>query len=71
MDLFSVLGGVYYTQLGQYDSAQFNDKKVLDALAKFQQNLAGIGEKIRDINTNRPLHYPYLIPDQIPQSINI
>lgn len=71
LDLLAILGGVYYTQLGQYDSDQFNDKQVEVALNRFQRNLEGIGVQIEEENKKRPLSYPYFIPDQIPQSINI
>jgi arachidonate 15-lipoxygenase len=71
LDLLALLGGVYYTQLGQYDSAQFKDNKVIEALGRFQRNLEGIGVQIKKDNESRPLPYPYMIPDQIPQSINI
>jgi hypothetical protein len=36
----------------------------------FRQNLAGIESTIQDRNRTRPV-YPYLLPSQIPQSINI
>ena len=71
LDLLTLLGGVYYTQLGQYDSGQFKDKQVNDALDRFQRNLVGIGVQIRQDNKTRPLKYPYFLPDKIPQSINI
>ena len=71
LDLLALLGGVYYTQLGQYDSGQFKDKQVNVALDRFQRNLAGIGVQIREDNKTRPLKYPYFIPDNIPQIINI
>ncbi|HFD12897.1 MAG TPA: lipoxygenase [Crenotrichaceae bacterium] len=70
-DLLAVLGGVYYTQLGQYDHKHFKDNRVKIALERFQQNLHNIGTQIINDNENRPLKYPYLIPEQIPQSINV
>jgi arachidonate 15-lipoxygenase len=71
LDLLALLGGVYYTQLGQYDSGQFKDQQVNTALERFKRNLAGIGVKIREDNKTRPLKYPYFDPEKIPQSINI
>ncbi len=71
LDLLAILGGVYYTRLGQYACCQFKDKRVIEALGRFQSNLEGIGAQIRNDNANRPLQYPYLIPSQIPQSINV
>ena len=71
LDLLALLGGIYYTQLGQYNSGQFKDNKVIEALGRFQRNLEGIGVQIKKDNESRPLPYPYMIPDQIPQSINI
>jgi arachidonate 15-lipoxygenase len=71
VDLLALLGGVYYTQLGQYSTDHFTNEDVKLALTRFQLNLEGIGAQITTENSSRPLNYPYLIPDQIPQSINI
>jgi arachidonate 15-lipoxygenase len=70
----ALLGGVYYTQLGQYRPDHF-DKKITDGpLRIFQNSLSTISIRIKDDNGDnqkRPLPYPYLNPEKIPQSINI
>ena len=53
LELLAGLGGVYYTQLGQYDSGQFKDDKVSEALEHFQKDLHNIGMKISKDNANR------------------
>jgi arachidonate 15-lipoxygenase len=65
------VGGIYFTQLGQYHICHFNDPRVRGPLAVFQQELARAEEVIRDRNMNRPLPYPFLLPSQIPASTNI
>jgi arachidonate 15-lipoxygenase len=65
------VGGVYYTQLGEYPICQFNDPRVRGPLATFQQELRRAEQIIRDRNTTRPLPYPYLLPSRIPASTNI
>mmetsp|Transcript_6743 Transcript_6743/g.10664 ORF Transcript_6743/g.10664 Transcript_6743/m.10664 type:complete len:655 (-) Transcript_6743:39-2003(-) len=79
------LGGVHYTTLGQYRDSQFVDKRVAAPLKVFQTKLRGAATKIDVRNAQRvaawagklPLDvakhwaYEYLLPQNIPQSINI
>lgn len=71
MEFLQLLGGVYYTQLGDYGSRWFGDPKVREILSRFQQELRDIKSTIEDRNKTRLAPYPFLIPDQIPQSINM
>ena len=71
IDLLALLGGVYYTQLGHYETGHFKNERAKQALATFQRNLEGVGLDISEANKHRRLAYPYLMPDQIPQSINV
>lgn len=69
-----LLGGVYFTRLGQYDRHQrgdwFSDARVVEPLAAFQNNLAAVERTIGARNLERPSYDP-LLPSRIPQSINI
>lgn len=71
LDLLALLGGVYYTQLGQYGDGYFSNGQVKAALSQLHSNLEGVSQQIKTANKTRPLDYPYLLPQQIPQSINI
>lgn len=66
-----LLGSVYYTQLGGYSKKQFTDSKVNAALKKFQNRLKDIEKEITQKNSSRIMPYKFLLPSQIPQSINI
>ncbi|MBC7968347.1 MAG: lipoxygenase [Fuerstia sp.] len=70
MEVCTLLGGVHYTQLGQYGFAHFHDQRVSAPLGIFQKRLADTGRTIAERNlTRRP--YETLAPSGIPQSINI
>ena len=83
----TLLGGIYYTKLGQYIEGTFPDK-VKPVLATYQKELAEIAKEIEAENKTRvaaweghngdvPIefqkHWAYttLLPDKVPQSINI
>ncbi len=69
-----LLGGIYFTRLGQYDRHQpngwFSDPRVTEPLAAFQSNLDLVERTIGARNLERPVYSP-LLPSRIPQSINI
>lgn len=64
------LGSIHYTELGDYESGQFSQPVTNGPLAAFKNDLQSIGETIRTRNTNRRPYTP-LLPEGIPQSINI
>lgn len=67
-----LLGSVYYTQLGQYSNSYFKSKPQLSsALLTFQNELKAIEKEINQKNRTRIMPYKFLLPSQIPQSINI
>lgn len=66
-----LLGSVYYTQLGQYNKGHFKDAKVMSYLGQFQNQLRDIEIEISKKNFSRLMPYKFLLPSQIPQSINI
>ncbi|MFN6562361.1 MAG: lipoxygenase family protein [Nostoc sp. ChiSLP01] len=67
-----LLGSVYHTQLGQYSNSYFKSKpQISSALATFQNQLKGIEKEITQRNRTRIMPYKFLLPSQIPQSINI
>ncbi|MEO1560864.1 MAG: lipoxygenase family protein, partial [Cyanobacteria bacterium J06632_19] len=70
LNLTYLLGSVYYTKLGYYPENHFQGNLVEAALKKFQNNLWNIETKIIQRNRNG-FTYKYLLPSQIPQSINI
>ena len=69
--VLSLLGSVYYTELGDYSGSHFQSEKVKIALDKFQLKLREIEEKILREDSERLVSYRYLLPSKIPQSINI
>jgi arachidonate 15-lipoxygenase len=72
LELGYLLGGVYYTELGQYDSGQFgHDRRVAGLLKQFQHAITGAGTTIAERNAERWRPYKTLLPQGIPQSINI
>lgn len=78
LNILYLLGSVYYRRLGEYKSNHFpyfnwfRDKKVTAPLARFNANLEKIEGEINLRNQVRePNPYPYLLPSQIPPSINI
>ncbi|MDZ8189981.1 MAG: lipoxygenase family protein [Nostoc sp. ChiSLP02] len=67
-----LLGSVYYTQLGQYSNSYFKSKpQISSALQTFQNQLKAIEKEITQRNCKRIMPYKFLLPSQIPQSINI
>jgi arachidonate 15-lipoxygenase len=64
------LGLVYHTQLGKYADGHFRDTQVAEPLRRFQVELLRIEAVIEARNEERD-PYPFLLPSQIPQSINI
>lgn len=64
-----LLGGVYYTQLGQYKKGHFTDLKVMEFLSRFQGALSDLEAQI--LKDDPDLTYPFLLPSKVPQSINI
>ncbi|MCR9144343.1 MAG: lipoxygenase [bacterium] len=71
LDTGYLLGGVHHTQLGQYGKKYFKDPRLEPALARFQKRLAEIEVEISERNKDRLIDYHYLLPSQIPQSVNI
>ena len=70
LKLLHLLGSVHFTELGQYENGHFQDTQVQAALQRFRNRLDEITETIYERNRNRPT-YTYLLPKNIPQSINI
>ncbi len=65
-----LLGSVHYTELGQYDDTEFSSDISNGPLRQFQRDLKEIGVKIKQSNQQRR-PYTTLLPECIPQSINI
>ncbi len=70
LKLLHLLGSAHFTQLGQYERHHFQDSNVHVPLERFQAHLDKITDIIYERNRNRP-PYDYLLPKNIPQSINI
>ncbi|WP_437729779.1 lipoxygenase family protein [Sorangium sp. So ce1335] len=74
LNVMQLLGGVYYSRLGDYDrnipGTYFTDPRIREPLEAFQRALIEIEATIGKRNLQR---FPYivLLPSQIPQSINI
>lgn len=71
IQVLGLLGSVHYTTLGHYDQGHFKDRQVLDYLKKFQNKLQDIQVEIGNKNLSRLMPYEFLLPSNIPQSINI
>ncbi len=71
IEVVGLLGSVYYTELGKYNKGHFKDAKVNSHLGQFQNRLRDIEIEISKKNFSRLMPYQFLLPSQIPQSINI
>ncbi|WP_411024149.1 hypothetical protein, partial [Salmonella sp. s58408] len=84
--VLTLLGSVVHTNLGDYDSSNFDDVRVYDPLSKFQNAIEEIGFNLASDNSyiasewrsrGKDKHeannfcYTTLLPEKIPQSINI
>ncbi|CAN0288357.1 unnamed protein product [Ascophyllum nodosum] len=84
--VLTLLGSVYYTKIGDYETTQFDDDRVDEPLAKFQAaiedidiNLTSVNAELvagwrqRGKNKNKAKNFGYftLLPDNVPQSTNI
>ncbi|CAM9988636.1 unnamed protein product [Ectocarpus sp. 4 AP-2014] len=84
--VLTLLGDVFYTKLGQYETHNFDDDRMLEPLAKFQQAIEDIEDDLVVDNADvvsgwrqrgkgrraaSNMAYTTLLPDNIPQSINI
>jgi arachidonate 15-lipoxygenase len=65
-----LLGSVHHTTLGGYADGQFGDERVAAPLNRFHADLQEIEAEITRRNGKRT-PYEFLLPSQIPQSINI
>lgn len=76
--IYTLLGGLYNGHLGEYVTKdgieifnQSNSPQIYKHLVKFRDTLQDITKIIEKRNGNRPYPYTYLIPKNIPASINI
>eukprot|EP00752_Nemacystus_decipiens_P012081 g10711.t1 len=84
--VLTLLGSVFHTKLGQYETKNFDDDRISPALAKFQKTIEEIEIEIEEANAQviigwrdrgkskveaRNFGYTTLLPDNIPQSTNI
>jgi arachidonate 15-lipoxygenase len=65
-----LLGSIHYTTLGQYAANELCDPRLAAPLAAFRQQLGVIGRTIDARNRERR-PYAFLMPRDVPQSINI
>lgn len=70
LKLLHLLGSAHFTELGQYEKDHFQDSNVAAPLKKLKTRLEEITDIIYERNRDRP-PYEYLLPKNIPQSINI
>jgi arachidonate 15-lipoxygenase len=75
LQVLVLLGGVYYSRLGQYRLHTFfrnaHFVEIREAITNFQKNLVDLELTIRRENRTRVYAYTTLLPSMIPQSINI
>lgn len=67
----SLLGSVYYTNLGGYNLGTFADLRVDAKLLVFRAKLLYVEGQITMRNRSRRVPYKHLLPSHIPNSINI
>jgi arachidonate 15-lipoxygenase len=74
-ELTFALSGIIWSRLGSEKYIQFSHESDRQILRNFQQKLADIETEIQTRNQQRlqkdGIDYPYLLPSQIPNSINI
>lgn len=71
IEVLYLLGSVYHTKLGDYSDSSFENEKVQNALNSFRDKLEKIEQAILKEDSQRLVSYRYLLPSNIPQSINI
>lgn len=71
MEFLTLLSGVRHTRLGQYGEEWAQNDEVRTALSMFQEDLKKVSEAIKERNKTRRPAYSVLLPENIPQSINI
>jgi arachidonate 15-lipoxygenase len=75
MELTFALSGIIWSRLGDDGHIQFTDWSDRKILQQFQAQLADVETEIQKRNRQRlqrdGVEYPYLLPSQIPNSINI
>lgn len=80
LEFLNLLGGMYFTQLGDYRANRWpygsalKDPAVAPALGRFRAALNQVEAEISAVNANpalRAVPYTHLLPSRIPQSINI
>ncbi|CBN79156.1 Lipoxygenase [Ectocarpus siliculosus] len=84
--ILTLLGDIFHTKLGQYETHNFDDDRIAEPLAKFQQAIEDIEDDLVADNADvvsgwrgrgkagkvaNNMAYTTLLPDNIPQSINI
>ena len=70
LNILGLLGAVHYTEIGHYADGYFGGDITSGPLKKFQQAIGQIGSTVQHRNINRR-PYRTLMPQAIPQSINI
>ena len=70
LQVLYLLGTVHYTEIGQYADGYFDADVASGPLKRFQRSIGEIGSTIQNRNINRR-PYQTLMPQAIPQSINI
>lgn len=73
-NILTLLGGVYYTRLGEYREGTFDEPREKLALEHFQEQLEAVEATIRERNRNglrADAPYVHLLPSRLPASINI
>lgn len=65
------MGKTQYTVLADFPADHFTDHRIAGALATYRARLDQIEATIIERNKKRKAPYPYLIPSQLPASINI
>lgn len=73
LNLMKILSSEKFTKLGHYRYSDFRDRRVQSATKTFKHTLRIIERKIKKRNKKLPeaLRYTYLLPSEIPQSVNI
>ena len=71
LNLLLALSSIYYTRLGHYDEYMPINDEVKEALQAYNDNLVEVSAAMKEANRKRDPPYDILLPEKIPQSINI
>ncbi len=76
MEVIQLLSGRQFGRLGHFPDDEFpaeglTSHRIQLVIRRLQERLRGVGEEIDARNESRTARFPYLHPDQVPNSANV